>query len=105
MAKSSNVPAIQRLLGGAGELGSRLGLDNKWMVQAIKAGCNYAEIFERNLGQGKYPPAEPGALGIGPLEAAVRVADAALHSLATRRWPISATNSFGPSGRPLAPGS
>jgi len=31
----------------------------------------------------KYPPAEPGALGIGPLEAAVRVADAALHSLAT----------------------
>jgi hypothetical protein len=34
-------------------------------------------------GGGKYPPAEPGALGIGPLEAAVRVADAALHSLAT----------------------
>jgi hypothetical protein len=32
---------------------------------------------------GKYPPAEPGALGIGPLEAAVRVADATLHSLAT----------------------
>jgi hypothetical protein len=29
------------------------------------------------------PPAEPGALGIGPLEAAFRVADAALHSLAT----------------------
>ena len=51
MAKSSNVPAIQRLLGGAGELGSRLGLDNKWMVQAIKAGGSYAEIFERNVGQ------------------------------------------------------
>jgi hypothetical protein len=31
----------------------------------------------------KYPPAEPGALGIGPLEAAVRIADATLHSLAT----------------------
>ena len=31
----------------------------------------------------KYPPAEPGALGIGPLEAAVRVADATLYSLAT----------------------
>jgi hypothetical protein len=30
----------------------------------------------------KYPPAEPGALGIGPLEAAVRVADATLDSLA-----------------------
>jgi hypothetical protein len=27
--------------------------------------------------QGKYPPAEPGALGIGPLEAAIGVADAA----------------------------
>src|SRR5947199_3555030 len=38
MAKSSNVPAIQRLLGSSGELGSRLGLDNRWMVQAIKAG-------------------------------------------------------------------
>src|ERR1700730_352292 len=51
MSKSSNVPAIQRLLGSAGELGSRLGLDNKWMVQAINAGGNYAEIFERNVGQ------------------------------------------------------
>jgi hypothetical protein len=32
---------------------------------------------------GKYPPAEPGALGIGPLEAAIRVANATLHLLAT----------------------
>ena len=31
-------PAIQRLLGASGDLGSRLGLDNKWMLQAIKAG-------------------------------------------------------------------
>src|SRR5712664_3929977 len=31
----------------------------------------------------KYPPAEPGALGIGPLEAAIRGADAPLHTLAT----------------------
>jgi general L-amino acid transport system substrate-binding protein len=51
MVKSSNVPAIQRLLGNSGDLGSRLGLDNKWMVLAIKAGGNYAEIFERNVGQ------------------------------------------------------
>ena len=35
----------------AGELGSRLGLDNKWMLQAIKAGGNYGEIFERNVGK------------------------------------------------------
>ncbi|WP_027580863.1 amino acid ABC transporter substrate-binding protein [Bradyrhizobium sp. Ai1a-2] len=51
MAKSSSVPAIQRLLGSSGDLGSRLGLDNKWMVQAIKAAGNYGEIFERNVGK------------------------------------------------------
>jgi general L-amino acid transport system substrate-binding protein len=45
------IKAIQRLLGTAGELGSRLGLDNKWMLQAIKAGGNYGEIFERNVGK------------------------------------------------------
>jgi len=50
MTKSAT-PAIQRLLGSAGELGSRLGLDNKWMLQAIKAGGNYGEIFERNVGK------------------------------------------------------
>src|SRR3954470_1283212 len=50
MAKS-NAPSIQRLLGSAGDLGSRLGLDNKWMSQAIKAGGNYGEIFERNVGK------------------------------------------------------
>src|SRR5580765_6759394 len=50
MAKSAT-PAIQRLLGASGDLGSRLGLDNKWMVLAIKAGGNYGEIFERNVGK------------------------------------------------------
>src|SRR5437868_5717067 len=50
-AKSSTSPQVQRLLGSSGELGSRLGLDNKWLLQAIKAGGNYAEIFERNVGQ------------------------------------------------------
>src|SRR6266508_2354796 len=51
MTKSSSVPSIQRLLGTSGELGSRLGLDNKWMLKAIKAGGNYGEIFERNVGK------------------------------------------------------
>ena len=51
MAESSSVPAIQRLLGTAGELGSRLGLDNKWMLVSIKAVGNYGEIFERNVGK------------------------------------------------------
>src|SRR5215468_7565075 len=51
MAKSQN-PAAQRLLGASGDLGSRLNLDNKFMLLAIKAGGNYAEIFERNVGKG-----------------------------------------------------
>src|SRR5947208_850581 len=51
MAKSSSTPQVQRLLGSSGELGSRLGLDNRWMVQAVKAGGNYAEIFERHVGK------------------------------------------------------
>ena len=50
MAKSQ-VPSVQRLLGASGDLGSRLNLDNKFMLQAIKAGGNYAEIFERNVGK------------------------------------------------------
>src|SRR6201993_3353172 len=50
MAKSAT-PAVQRLLGASGDLGSRLGLDKKWLLQAIKAGGNYGEIFERNVGQ------------------------------------------------------
>jgi general L-amino acid transport system substrate-binding protein len=50
MAKSQ-VPAVQRLLGASGDLGSRLNLDNKWILQAIKAGGNYGEIFERNVGK------------------------------------------------------
>ena len=47
----SQVPAVQRLLGASGDLGSRLGLDNKWMLAAIKAGGSYSEIFERNVGK------------------------------------------------------
>jgi len=48
-AKSQN-PAPQRLLGVSGEFGSRFGLDNKWMFNALKAVGNYGEIFERNVG-------------------------------------------------------
>jgi general L-amino acid transport system substrate-binding protein len=50
MSKSAT-PGIQRLLGASGDLGSRLGLDNKWILQAVKAGGNYGEIFERNVGK------------------------------------------------------
>jgi general L-amino acid transport system substrate-binding protein len=50
MSRNSQTPAIQRLLGSTGELGSRLGLDNRWLVSAVKTGGNYGEIFERNVG-------------------------------------------------------
>ena len=51
-AKTSQNPATQRLLGVSGEFGARFGLDNKWMLNAIKAEGNYGEIFERNVGAG-----------------------------------------------------
>jgi general L-amino acid transport system substrate-binding protein len=44
-------PVAQRLLGTSGEFGSRLGLDNRWMLNAIKAVGNYGEIYERNVGK------------------------------------------------------
>lgn len=64
MAKSSTSPAIQRLLGTSGDLGSRLGLDNKWLVQAIKASGNYGEIFERNVGKASPLKLERGLNGL-----------------------------------------
>src|ERR1700681_3512523 len=50
MSKSTT-PAIQRRLGASGDLGSRLGLDNKWILRAVKAGGNYGEILARNVGK------------------------------------------------------
>src|ERR1700748_3578020 len=65
MAKASGAaPAIQRLLGVSGDLGSRLGLDNKWLVAAIKAGGNYGEIFDRNVGQASPLHLERGLNGL-----------------------------------------
>jgi general L-amino acid transport system substrate-binding protein len=50
LAKSSDNPVVQRLLGKTGDFGSLLGLDNKWMLNAIKAVGNYGEVFDRNVG-------------------------------------------------------
>src|SRR5215470_10527058 len=63
MAKSTT-PAVQRLLGASGDLGSRLGLDNKWLVTAIKATGNYGEIFERNVGKGSPLKLDRGLNGL-----------------------------------------
>ena len=63
MAKSQT-PAIQRLLGATGDLGSRLGLDNKWMDTVLKAGGNYGEIYERNVGKASPLKLERGLNGL-----------------------------------------
>ena len=49
--KSEN-PDIKRLLGSEGKHGEALGLTNDWAVRIIKHVGNYAEMFERNVGQG-----------------------------------------------------
>ncbi len=41
---------IQRLLGTQPGNGKAIGLSEDWAYQAIKAGGNYGELFERNLG-------------------------------------------------------
>lgn len=42
-------PEVQRMLGRNGGLGQMLGLDNAWMLNAIRAVGNYGEVFQRNL--------------------------------------------------------
>jgi general L-amino acid transport system substrate-binding protein len=45
-------PAIQRLLGETGELGSMLGLSNTFAADVIAAVGNYGEIYDRAFGPG-----------------------------------------------------
>jgi general L-amino acid transport system substrate-binding protein len=49
MLKSED-PTIKRLLGVEGELGSKLGLPNDYMVKVLEQVGNYGEIWDRNLG-------------------------------------------------------
>ncbi|WP_022942795.1 amino acid ABC transporter substrate-binding protein [Psychromonas hadalis] len=50
LAKNSNNPEIQRLLGVNGNLGEMLGLDAKWAYNIITQVGNYSESFEKHLG-------------------------------------------------------
>ena len=50
MADTSENPVVLRLLGGEGELGALLGLENDWVINVISAVGNYGEIYDRNLG-------------------------------------------------------
>ena len=48
MTKSTN-PDIRRLLGGEGELGKAMGVDNKFAVNIIKSVGNYGEMWDRTI--------------------------------------------------------
>ncbi len=51
LAKGTKNPEINRILGTEGDLGGMLGLDKQWAYRAIKAGGNYGELFEKNIGE------------------------------------------------------
>jgi len=48
--KNSKNPAIARLLGTSGDLGSQLNLGKDWAYNIVKLVGNYGEVFERNIG-------------------------------------------------------
>mgnify|MGYP003324692601 CR=1 FL=1 len=47
--KTSDNPAVKRLVGAEGELGAALGLDNEWSLRIIKQVGNYGESYKRNI--------------------------------------------------------
>jgi general L-amino acid transport system substrate-binding protein len=51
LAQGTNNPEINRMLGTEGNFGEILGLESDWLVNALKAGGNYGEIFERHIGE------------------------------------------------------
>jgi general L-amino acid transport system substrate-binding protein len=51
LAEGTNNPEINRMLGTEGNFGEVLGLESDWLVNALKAGGNYGEIFERHIGE------------------------------------------------------
>ena len=50
LAKGTNNPEINRMLGTEGDLGAMLGLEKDWVVKVISAVGNYGEIFDRHIG-------------------------------------------------------
>ena len=51
LAEGTDNPEINRILGSEGDLGTMIGLDNAWALNAIKANGNYGEIFAKNIGE------------------------------------------------------
>ena len=50
-AAPGNNPEINRMLGTEGELGAMIGLEADWAKNAIAAGGNYGELFEKHIGE------------------------------------------------------
>lgn len=51
LSAGTDNPEVNRLLGSEGELGAMLGLEADWAKNAILAGGNYGELFEKNIGE------------------------------------------------------
>jgi general L-amino acid transport system substrate-binding protein len=51
MAKGTNDPEVNRLLGSEGDYSSMIGLDKNWAVNAIKSVGNYGEVFAEYIGE------------------------------------------------------
>ena len=49
LMKTSDNPAVKRLVGAEGELGAAFGLDNEWSLRIIKQVGNYGESYKRNI--------------------------------------------------------
>ena len=47
--KTSDNPAVKRIVGAEGEMGAALGLDNDWSLRIIKQVGNYGESYKRNI--------------------------------------------------------
>src|SRR5690606_9411546 len=51
LAKGTNNPEINRMLGTEGDLGTMIGLDKDWAKRAIAATGNYGEVFAASIGE------------------------------------------------------
>jgi general L-amino acid transport system substrate-binding protein len=49
MAKTSTNPNIKRVLGATPGMGKAIGLDEDWVVKAVKSVGNYGEVWTRNI--------------------------------------------------------
>ena len=50
-SSTSNNPEVNRLLGNTGKMHEYLGLDSKWAYNIVSQVGNYAQSFERNIGE------------------------------------------------------